>query len=232
MPSSSSLLATTLRQQKQVLRKKIRSQMSLLTDTAVQEQSLLVWQRVLQLPEYQNAKSVALFLSMPHHEIATDFMLRQALNARKTLFVPKVGSNFEQADMDMIPVIHSAIDAEKSDETSDHDCGGMFYDDWPKNKWNIPEPPDSQSVAQPGNIDLVIVPGLGFDRKGHRLGQGKGYYDRFIARMNQNGIVPTLIGVGLQPQLVETADGGVPVADYDAIMDVVVTPNETIRIHT
>lgn len=225
-PSPSSLLASSLRQQKQSLRKKIRSEMSMLTDTVVQEQSLLVWHRVLQLPEYQKANSVALFLSMPHHEIATDFMLQHVLGASKTLFVPKVGSNFEQADMEMIRVNHQDHNISITDEHS----RGMFYDKWPRNKWNIPEPPHSPSVAQPGDIDLVIVPGLGFDRKGHRIGQGKGYYDRFIARMNQNGMSPDLIGVGLQPQLVEDADGGVPIADYDAIMNVVVTPNETIRI--
>ena len=64
-----------------------------------------------------------------------------------------------------------------------------FYDGWPRNRWGIPEPPvsddaaDDDAVAKPGDIDLLVVPGLAFDAAGRRLGQGKGYYDRFIARM-------------------------------------------------
>ena len=53
--------------------------------------------------------------------------------------------------------------------------------------WGIPEPPPSRrdELARriaPEAIDLVVVPGLAFDRRGRRLGHGKGYYDRLLAR--------------------------------------------------
>ena len=104
---------------------------------------------------------------------------------------------------------------------------GMFHKTWPKNKWGIPEPPPDMTVvaAKPGDIDLLIVPGLGFDRSRNRLGQGKGYYDRFIARMTRSGHKLPLVAVGLTPQLV---DGCIPVATYDIQMDMVVIPDEVI----
>mmetsp|Transcript_35570 Transcript_35570/g.39996 ORF Transcript_35570/g.39996 Transcript_35570/m.39996 type:complete len:126 (+) Transcript_35570:646-1023(+) len=105
----------------------------------------------------------------------------------------------------------------------------MFHKAWPKNKWNIPEPPDTMLtvVAKPGDIDLMIVPGLGFDRSCNRLGQGKGYYDRFIAKMVKDNDLP-LLAVALKPQLV----GGIqkiPVTEYDRKMDMLVLPDEIIE---
>ena len=125
----------------------------------------------------------------------------------------------------------------------------MFYDSWPRNKWNIPEPPVSTSnIAKPGEIDLLLVPGLAFDAHGHRLGQGKGYYDRFIAKMrdgadNDGERKPYLIGVCLEEQFLEdvphgvdlgAADDGrghiIPVSDHDYVMDMVLTPSQTLKV--
>ncbi len=79
--------------------------------------------------------------------------------------------------------------------------------------------------AKPGDIDLLVMPGLGFDRKGNRLGQGKGYYDRFIARMTADNTPLSLIAVALTPLLV---DGDIPVNEYDRQMDMILMPDETI----
>ena len=83
-------------------------------------------------------------------------------------------------------------------------------------------------TARPGDIDLLIVPGLAFDKSCHRLGQGKGYYDRFIERMTVNGNKLPLVAVGLSPQYVGD-DETIPIAEYDRIMDLVVLPSQTIR---
>lgn len=51
-----------------------------------------------------------------------------------------------------------------------------------ENKWGIPEPiTTGLTLIEPSAIDLVLVPLLAFDRQGHRVGYGKGYYDRFLA---------------------------------------------------
>ena len=79
--------------------------------------------------------------------------------------------------------------------------------------------------ANPGDLDLLIVPGLGFDSKGNRLGQGKGYYDRFIARMTVNCTQLSLVAVALDAQFV---DVDIPVEVYDKQMDMVVFPSRII----
>mmetsp|Transcript_12101 Transcript_12101/g.33315 ORF Transcript_12101/g.33315 Transcript_12101/m.33315 type:complete len:230 (-) Transcript_12101:914-1603(-) len=210
---------TTIRDQKKVLRKQVRSKVREMTDEQVVEQSHKVWSRLFQSPQYQSAKTVGLFLSMPQNEIKTDEALKDALKNGKDIYVPQVGSNFEKSDMDLLKVV---VDAKE-------DGDAIFHAAWPRNKWGIPEPPEEmpKELAQPGDIDLLIVPGLAFDRNGNRLGQGKGYYDRFIARMSSDGRTLPLIAVCMLPQLV---DGSIPVDTYDRTMMMILTPDEVIDI--
>ncbi|HKP68681.1 MAG TPA: 5-formyltetrahydrofolate cyclo-ligase, partial [Pyrinomonadaceae bacterium] len=54
-----------------------------------------------------------------------------------------------------------------------------------RNAWNIDEPSHDE-IVDTGLIDLVLVPGLAFDRSGHRVGYGKGFYDRFLAKCRED----------------------------------------------
>jgi 5-formyltetrahydrofolate cyclo-ligase len=83
-------------------------------------------------------------------------------------------------------------------------------------------------AAGPGDIDLLVVPGLAFDRRGGRLGQGKGYYDRFLHRMAQAApaAAVAVVAVGLRCQLVEE----VPTQPDDHPVDIVVLPDEVIHV--
>mgnify|MGYP006272350079 CR=1 FL=1 len=95
---------------------------------------------------------------------------------------------------------------------------------------NIEEPPaDLPSVApapEPTRLGrdraLVLVPGLAFDRECHRLGRGRGFYDRFLRRYRQDVVA---IGLCLERQLVD----GVPRDNRDMRVDAVVTEERTIR---
>ncbi|GAX23652.1 5-formyltetrahydrofolate cyclo-ligase [Fistulifera solaris] len=201
---------------KKQLRKQVRSMISELSKNDIESQSLEVWERLFDLPVYKQAQSVGLFLSMPSGEIDTDLAIRNAVEAGKHIYVPQVGKNFEHADMELLKVDQSASKA-----------GELFHQAWPRNKWGIPEPPPGMPIvlAKEGDIDVLIVPGLAFDRKCDRLGQGKGYYDRFIQRMiSSDKKPPCLIAVCLTCQLVEE----IPVESYDRRMDLIITPSEII----
>lgn len=202
-------------QRKKRLRTKLRGRVKELSQEDVEVQSQQVWDKIIELPAYQSAKSVGLFLSMPKGEINTDFIINRAVSQGKEVYVPQVGANFELCDMELLKVPH------QGDPT--------FHKKWPTNKWKIPEPPEDilpLPAASPGDIDLLIVPGLGFDAKGNRLGQGKGYYDRFISRMTTNSQTLPLVAVGLDVLFVDDED--IPVADYDRQMDKIVLPSRVI----
>lgn len=228
---------------KKLLRKSIRSKLASLHPNEISQQSQLVWDKVFQLPQYQSSQSIGLFLSMPSGEIHTHEACEKVLLDGKKLYLPRVGLDFEQCDMDMVQVVvdkvllqaENAAAAEVGVERTEKKM--VFYQDWPRNKWGIPEPPPlmdpkGMSLAQPGDIDLMIVPGLGFDGLGGRLGQGKGYYDRFLMKMIADGAVkrPFLVAVGLEPSLVVEEEGRIPMSDQDVRMDVVVVPHHDVFV--
>ncbi len=79
--------------------------------------------------------------------------------------------------------------------------------------YGIPEP---RGVSvDPTLIDVLVLPGLGFDTQGGRLGYGAGYYDRLMPQMPQ----ALRIGIGFDEQIVLT----LPVQDHDIFMDMVIT---------
>jgi 5-formyltetrahydrofolate cyclo-ligase len=86
--------------------------------------------------------------------------------------------------------------------------------------WGIREPPPDAAEVFP---DILIVPLLAFDRVGHRIGYGAGYYDRTIARLR--GIKP-VIAVGIAYAAQEIAE--IPTTERDARLDFVLTERETI----
>lgn len=89
-----------------------------------------------------------------------------------------------------------------------------------ENKWKIPEPShNSYLLSDISKIDLVLIPLLCFDKKGYRVGYGKGYYDRFLADCH-----PDVLKIGLsffEPvELIEDTDS------FDVKMDYCITPNK------
>lgn len=89
-----------------------------------------------------------------------------------------------------------------------------------ENKWKISEPSHIQHlISHISKIDLVLIPLLCFDKKGYRVGYGKGYYDRFLADCR-----PDVLKIGLsifEPvELIEDIDA------YDICLDYCITPNK------
>jgi len=84
-------------------------------------------------------------------------------------------------------------------------------------RYGVPEPPARAAAIEPEEGDLVLVPGVAFDRAGNRLGRGKGCYDRAFPRAAPRP--PLLIGVAYALQLLDA----VPHSDADRRMDAVVT---------
>ena len=76
--------------------------------------------------------------------------------------------------------------------------------------------------------DVIIVPLVGFDRHGTRIGYGKGHYDRTIGTLRQRGAEPVLIGVAFSAQEVDT----IPHEPHDVRLDLIVTEAEILDFRT
>ena len=105
-------------------------------------------------------------------------------------------------------------------------------------------PCEAKSIALVGDgLDLVLLPGVGFDRQLNRIGHGKGYYDRFIQQCHDYAkklgrespalgtslyeTVLTLVALALKEQIVE--DGIIPMTEADRKMDVIIANGNTIK---
>lgn len=89
-----------------------------------------------------------------------------------------------------------------------------------KGAYNIDEPTGEQ-FREEEEIELAIIPGVSFDSEGNRLGRGKGYYDRLLARIS-----PYKIGICFQFQVAENT---LPHEDFDTPMDEVWSENGQVK---
>ena len=90
-----------------------------------------------------------------------------------------------------------------------------------QNKWGIPEPQGAETVAIE-NIDLVLVPLLAFDTQGHRVGYGKGFYDRFLHLCRPDTVK---VGLSLEEPVVQITD----IHEGDTSLDFAVTPAKVYK---
>jgi len=206
------------RTNKRALRKAMITTLRELPQSDVQSQSQAITEKVLSLPAFQECKTISCYLSMPAAEIQTASLILNILgDSRKALFVPSITAN--DGCMDFVRVY------------TEED-----YRSFPSGLWGIPDPTPEYSGKQRqnvfdadcSNLDLIIVPGVAFDRSLSRLGHGKGYYDRFITsyRSSAGRSRPLLVALALRQQLLER--GQVPMLDHDWKMDMIITPDEVI----
>ena len=151
----------------------------------LQAQSEKIMRQLEQHPDFINAQKIMLYSSLPD-EVQTQAFIKKWRHHKRIILPTVVGD-------DIIPV-------ELADET------GFAVGDF-----NILEP---QNDAYTGDFDLIVVPGVAFDRHGNRLGRGKGYYDRFLCQHQK----VKKIGICFDFQLVDN----VPVEETDIPLDEII----------
>jgi 5-formyltetrahydrofolate cyclo-ligase len=164
------------------------------------------------LPEVAAARRLAAYLSRPL-EPSTAELLKRWRAERRAVLLPVV-----LADLDLDWALDDADDR-TADDTADDEAPGTG---------RIPglrEPAGARlGTAAIAEADVVVVPALAVDRRGTRLGQGGGSYDRALARRKPGALVVAL----LHPD--ELVDGPLPHEPHDCGVDVVVTPHGVARL--
>lgn len=156
-------------------------------------------ERVVALPEFKRASVVCCYLSLPG-EVQTRTIMEAAWRAGKRIAVPCARDDGEYMPAWLTPEEPLA--------------SGRFA---------VRQPAVPQ-WAKPDGFDLVLVPGLAFTEKGGRLGHGRGYYDRMLARLGRH--VQCKAGLCFACQI----KPDLPVLDHDVGMDIVVTEDRVYRI--
>lgn len=190
----------TLRAAKQALRREITGRVAALSDAEKRRQSQVVSEKLFSHPKYVSCNRIAVFLSM-HNEVQTEEILKDVFKRGKSCFIPRYESNSNH--MDMLE-LKSLQDIEMLPLTS----------------WNIRQPnqdDDSREEAlAAGGLDLILMPGLGFDQAGNRLGRGKGFYDTYLERCIRHPKgKPYTIALAYKEQLCQS----IPVDDNDVLID-------------
>lgn len=140
---------------KKALRQKIREKKRAMTAAQIESASKILGQMFLASAQYQKAKTIYGYLPY-NQEVRTEPILEQALRDGKRVAVPKVfGDEMRFIYLDDLSQVEKGY------------CG-------------IPEPVADGPEAD-DKTALVLMPGLAFDKQGHRIGYGGGYYDKFLA---------------------------------------------------
>lgn len=173
---------------KRSIRQKLLRQRQLLEDSVCLQRSKVVQQRLLKTDQYRQASVIALYAPI-HNEVQTAEIFNSAVGDGKRVCLPRVkGHSIELVEVE-------ALDSLKT---------GAF---------GIAEPV-GETILPASAIDLIVVPGVGFDRIGFRLGYGQGYYDRAFS-----GDCPkVLAGLAYDFQIVNE----LPAEDHDIRLDLLV----------
>jgi len=178
--------------EKSLIRHKIRSQKRALTVEQRKEQAEAVFNQIEKMQDFINAKTILMYWSTEHELPTHDFI--EKWSKKKQILLPVVVSHM------MVLKPFTSREA------------------MTKNNLGIWEPDAQGSYID--NTELVIAPGIAFDKKKRRLGRGRGYYDHYL----KNKKVKKW-GICFDFQLVDY----VPIADHDVKMNKVITPLTVIE---
>ncbi len=151
--------------------------------------------KVYRLTAFRQAKTVFCYVALPY-EVQTWRLIEGMLTKGKRVVVPKVARKNRRLQLSQLR------------NPSEDLAPGAF---------GVLEPKaDNLRPISPNKLDLVVVPGLAFDRRGHRLGHGLGFFDRFLARLPKD--TPT-IGLAFRFQVFDR----LPARAHDRAVKTVLT---------
>jgi 5-formyltetrahydrofolate cyclo-ligase len=181
---------------KNTLRQLLLARRKALTVTEVGTASRAIQERFLASGEFGASLILALYAPI-HNEVQTDRVLSAALDAAKNVLYPVV--NGESLEFRRVS---SPGELQKG-------AFGIF------------EPPVTCAVVNPGVVDYIVIPGVGFDLHGKRIGYGKGFYDKALHSLEGKG---KLVGFCYDFQLVDE----IMDEPHDVKLDIIITEKRVV----
>ena len=180
------------------LRRQLRSRLLTMAPSEQKAKSRKACQNLISTGQFQHASIVMIYLSLPH-EVDTSEAILHAWQLGKIVAVPKI--SWQQRHM--IPVQIMSLETGLSTGTL-----------------GLRSPVTGVPIPF-RDIDLVVAPALGYDRRGNRLGRGGSFYDRFFANKDLRAV---RCGLAFAEQVVES----IPVTENDEPVHMLVTDEEII----
>lgn len=191
----------SINRRKAQLRTELRAKLARFTPEDRLARSIAACRRLEQLEVFRLAQTVMIYMSLSN-EVDLARLAMRCFQEGKVVCVPRV----EWGRRDMSAVAISSYD----DRAMDVDEHG------------VRSPLDGEFVI-PSMIDLIIIPGLGFDAAGNRLGRGGGFYDRFLTRLARPCVK---VALAFDEQIVDD----VPMEAHDIAVDIVITDRRVVRM--
>lgn len=180
--------------EKNEIRMKVKALRVMLSDKDKRDAAEEVFSRLENTAAFLLADHILMYHSLPDELFTHDFLNKWC--KKKHFYLPRVNG----VNLDILPYEESRLEL------------GSFHI----------EEPTGNNVVDPSEIDMVVVPAVAYDRKGNRLGRGKGFYDRLLKNTRA-----TKVGVGYEFQLVDE----LPIEPHDIGVDIIITQNSTIVIN-
>ena len=188
---------------KKLLRKEILNIRNNMNSDNKKEKDTIIKEKFLNSDYYKKAKNIFIYISYGS-EIDTKEIINYALGDGKTIFVPR--TEFETKLMDAVKI--------------------TSLNNMTEDRYGILEPSKEEPYIQPDQLDLIVVPGVAFDKEGGRTGYGAGYYDRYFKKISKEraGKIKK-VALAYDFQVIDN----VPIDEQDVRIDCVITEKKIIR---
>ena len=192
---------------KDKIRKILLHKRSLLTKQEQKQKSSLIINNIKQSDEFKHAQNIAFYHAVRGEADPYDLMPPYSTNPNKNFYLPIISLTEEK----------SLVFAPINDDTQ-----------YKNNHFSIPEPiVESSELISAKDLDLVIMPLLGFDNRGNRLGMGGGYYDRSFSFKQSKIRKPILLGFAYDFQQVDLL---IP-EKWDIGLDILATESQFVHFY-
>lgn len=185
--------------EKKIIRDQILKNKEELDKTSLNSYSDSIINKLYNTDYYKNAKTIMTFISFGA-EVDTHDFIKQSIKNNKRILVPITVPATKQLKLSEV----------------------LDFDELEIGFYNILTPKEEFiRYVDPSEVDLIIVPGVAFDREGYRIGYGGGYYDRFLSKLDHI----TKISLAFDMQLIDK----IPHEVFDIPVNYIITEKEIIK---